>query len=271
MDHEGRLCFLDNLRTFLIFLVVLVHSGVVYESSGLMAPYWIVDDPMTSDLPGLVNLILDLFVMPTVFFISGFFTPPSLERRGSIGFITAKVRRLIVPWILALFTLIPIYNAIFLYSRGLSQGPWTAYFHFSNSTISMNWLWFLPVLFLFDVLYVVLNFFLKPGEFIISARVDGLVFWLSLYVSMLFLLYCAVTTFKYFKKRQRRLGAILSKLSYNVYIIHLVVLGPIALALLRTDFPALVKYPILTLTTYAVSTMIVFVYAKLKVNVLSQN
>ena len=80
MSTTDRLYYLDNLRTFLIFLVVLVHAGVVYESSGIMAPYWIVDDPSTSDLPGLVNLILDLFVMPTIFFISGYFTPQSLER-----------------------------------------------------------------------------------------------------------------------------------------------------------------------------------------------
>ena len=71
MNPDTRLHSLDNLRTFLIFLVVLVHAGVVYESSGLMAPYWIVDDPSTSDLPGLVNLILDIFVMATIFFRPG--------------------------------------------------------------------------------------------------------------------------------------------------------------------------------------------------------
>jgi hypothetical protein len=28
---ENRIYFLDNLRTFMIFLVVLLHSGLVYE------------------------------------------------------------------------------------------------------------------------------------------------------------------------------------------------------------------------------------------------
>jgi len=50
MRTKERLYCLDNLRTFLIFLVVLVHAGVVYESSGLMGPFWIVDDPSTSNL-----------------------------------------------------------------------------------------------------------------------------------------------------------------------------------------------------------------------------
>ena len=158
MSTQDRLYGLDNLRTFLIFLVVLdSRRRGVREPAAFMAPYWIVDDPSTSDLPGLVNLMLDLFVMPTIFFISGYFTPSSLERKGSWQFLKAKIRRLMLPWMIAVFTLIPLYNMLFLYSRGLPQESWTTYFHFSNGTISMSWLWFLPVLFLFDVLYVLLR------------------------------------------------------------------------------------------------------------------
>jgi fucose 4-O-acetylase-like acetyltransferase len=328
---------------------------VVYEASGIMGPYWIVDDPDTSDLPGLVNLMLDLFVMPTIFFISGYFTPSSLERKGSRGFLKAKFRRLVVPWAVAVFTLIPLHNMFFLYSRGLPREGWTYYFHFSNDHFSMSWLWFLPVLFLFDVLYVLLrklnlpthrlkvswaaaavfvlgigycelvsglgwigwtktplvdfqnerllpyflvfllgslcfrkgileggernmklyvtvnatawipinvylavliNFFLRPGQYIVSADVDGFVLWVSSHLSMLSLLYCAVTTFKYYFRRRGRLGNILGRLSYNVYIVHVVVMGPIALALLHTDLPALVKYPVLALATYIGSNLL---------------
>ena len=70
----NRIHFLDNLRTFMIFLVVLVHAGWVYESSGIGAFFWIVDDPSTNNLSGILNLIIDIFCMPTLFFISGFFT-----------------------------------------------------------------------------------------------------------------------------------------------------------------------------------------------------
>lgn len=38
MSTNERVYFLDNLRTFLIFLVVVVHAGVVYESSGFFRP-----------------------------------------------------------------------------------------------------------------------------------------------------------------------------------------------------------------------------------------
>jgi fucose 4-O-acetylase-like acetyltransferase len=361
MSSKGALYYLNNLRAFLIFLVVLVHAGVVYESSGIMGPYWIVDDPATSDLPGLVNLLLDLFVMPTFFFISGYLTPGSLQRQGSWRFLRARLRRLILPWVIAVLTLIPLYNAIFLHSRGLPQAGWATYFHFSNGTISQSWLWFLPVLFLFNLLYlllhrlnlptgklgikaavaavlvlsfgysvavsrlgwlgwtktplldfqnerllpyllvfllgslcyrqkvldsdrrnmklyiavnatawipisiyivVLLNFFLRPGTPIISSQVDGPLLWFSYHLSMLMLLYCAVTTFKYYCNRQGRLGRTLGGLSYAVYIIHLAVLGPIALALLDTDLPALAKYPILALTTYAASNLLAYAYRR---------
>ncbi len=174
MPDGQRLYFLDNLRTFLIFLVVVVHAGVVYESSGLMGPFWIVDDPSTSDLPGLVNLVLDIFVMPTIFFISGFFAPPSLERKGIWRFLVSKLRRLMMPWALAVLTLMPLYKVIFLASRSLPQEHWTTYFHFSNGILSMSWLWFLPALFLFDVLHVMMWKLDVPSDSLpLSAAVSG--------------------------------------------------------------------------------------------------
>ena len=359
MSTKERLYFLDNLRTFLIFLVVIYHAGLVYESSGFAASFWIVDDPSTSNLPGLLNLIIDIFVMPTIFFISGYFTPLSLQRKGSWHFLRAKFRRLMVPWVIAVLTLIPFYKVIFLYSRGLPQENWTTYFHFSNGIWGMNWLWFLPALFLFDCLYLLvwklnlptgnlplslavvcvfvlgyiyttfasvfewigwtktllidfqnerllpyflvfllgslcsrhkifdtdkrnmklyiavngtawipiniyvitlLNFLFRPGAYLISEGADLLLLWVGFHLSMLSLLYCAVTTFKYFFNRQGRLGRELGKLSYNVYIIHIVVMGPIALVLLTTDIPGILKYPILALTTYAASNLIVYAY-----------
>ncbi|MBD3867601.1 MAG: hypothetical protein IFK94_05700 [Acidobacteria bacterium] len=102
----------------------------------------------------------------------------------------------------------------------------------------------------------------RPGQYIVSAAVDGFLLWSSSMLAMLSLVYCAVATFKYFFNRQGRIGASLSKLSYNVYIIHVVVMGPIAYVLLNTDIPALLKYPILVLTTWVVSNMLVFAYSK---------
>ena len=65
--QENRVYFLDNLRTFMVFLVVLIHAGGVYESSGGWALFWIVDDPSTNSLSDILFSIIDIFVMPTIF------------------------------------------------------------------------------------------------------------------------------------------------------------------------------------------------------------
>lgn len=157
-SSKKRLYFLDNLRTVIIFLVILYHAGGVYESTGMWASFWIVDDPATNNLVGIFNLIFDILVMPVMFFISGYLTPMSLERKGVGTFLATRFRRLMIPWAVAVLTLIPLYKVIFLASRGLPQEHWTTYFHFSSGNItSQSWLWFLPVLFLFNLLFVLLS------------------------------------------------------------------------------------------------------------------
>jgi len=155
--HGGRIYFLDNLRTIAILLVVLYHVGGVYESSGIWSSFWIVDDPSTNDLVGVVNVILDMIVMPAMFLVSGYLTPRSLADKGAWQFVATRFKRLILPWLAAVLVLIPVYKVIFLYSRGLPQEHWTSYFHFTNGIWGQAWLWFLPVLFLFDVVYLLLS------------------------------------------------------------------------------------------------------------------
>jgi len=151
-----RIHWLDNLRTITILLVVLYHVGGVYEAAGMWASFWIVDDPAIISWVGIVGIIFDIIVMPIMFFISGYLTPASLKYKTGWEFVKGKFKRLMIPWVIAVFTLIPLYKVIFLYSRGLPQEDWTTYFHITNPN-SQNWLWFLPVLFAFDMLYLLLS------------------------------------------------------------------------------------------------------------------
>ncbi|MCJ7703626.1 MAG: acyltransferase family protein [Anaerolineales bacterium] len=169
-----RIYFLDNLRTIIIFLVILYHAGGVYESTGMWASFWIVDDPSTNNISGILNLIVDIFVMATLFFISGYLAPASLKSKNGWEFIKAKFKRLIVPWIIAVLTLIPLYKVIFLFSRNLPQEHWSTYFHFSRENISgQSWLWFLPMLLVFNILYLL---FLKLKIRIPNISLKGAVF-----------------------------------------------------------------------------------------------
>ncbi|UCF14132.1 MAG: acyltransferase family protein, partial [Phycisphaerales bacterium] len=94
----------------------MIHASGVYESSGTWASFWIVDDPSTNNLSGLIFLISDIFMMPIIFFISGFFAPLSVKNKKGWVFLRSRFKRLMIPWIIAVLTLIPIYKVIFLYS-----------------------------------------------------------------------------------------------------------------------------------------------------------
>ena len=144
--------FLDNLRTLMVFLVVLIHAGFVYDYS--LSSVWIVDDAAKSLLIFRVFMVIDVFLIPTLFFVSGFLAPDSLSRAGAARFLLAKFKRLIIPWAAAALTLIPLYRMVFLASRGLPPESAAMYFHFpGRMMMNQGWLWFLPVLFLFNSVY----------------------------------------------------------------------------------------------------------------------
>ncbi len=368
---KTRIYFLDNLRTFMIFLVILYHAGFVYQSA--LAGGWIVVDPVKNESLGLVGMYLDLFVMFTLFFISGYFLPHSLKRQKAWDYIRAKFNRIMLPWMLAVLTLIPAYKAIFLYSRGLPQEEWFSYFHwfertgtdlssFSNNPVQ-NWLWFLPVLFLFQLAYlalsrlnllsfktplkgavvliivigllysmvisatdltgwfhsallhfqkerlliyfmvfllgtlcyeldvfatpknrkyyiasnviltlslgvytvVALNFFFnmvnpERNFFFVSGPIDRMIYYMSVLLSMLAFLYILIHVFRFNLNKSNWVSRQLSNNSYNVYIIHMVVLGGVALALVDLSMPVFIKYLLLTLLTFAVSNALVGAY-----------
>jgi len=339
----------------------MYHSGLVYESSGFAGYFWIADDPATNDLVGILNIVIDIFVMATIFFISGYFTPMSLEHKQTGEFVKSKFRRLIIPWLLALLILMPLYKFIFLYSRDMPQESWTTYFHFSNGIFSQNWLWFLPVLFMFDMIYLlfartglkmpaislkgavtavfvlgfinsfmmsyfhlegwtktfildfqnerlliyflifllgavcykhkvfekepdskamyitfsatawlpiniyvfwILYLFLNPGSFVFSGIIDRVALWISFHLSLLSLIYLLVNTFRFYFNRQGAIRRELNRNSYNVYIIHTIVLGAVAITMLDVQLSSLVKYLILTAGTFALSNLLVSVYRR---------
>ena len=372
---KTRLYFLDNLRTFLILLVVLLHSGIVYET--ILEDTWIVSDPMKNSSIGLIRMYVDLFVMFILFYISGYFIPRSIANKSSWAFIKSKFKRIMVPWILAVFTLIPAYKAIFLYSRGLPQEEWYSYFHifqrvggnpylFSDNPVQ-NWLWFLPVLFLFQVVYlalsknkalsmklsirtavlltfviglayslvisfndlsgwfnspllhfqrerlliyfmvfllgslcykrnvfesnkknkkqyiwvnvvltlsvsvftvVALNLFFNMitpdrNHFYISDPIDRMMYYSTMLLSMLSFLYVLIYAFRFHVNKSNALLDQLNKNSYQVYIIHVVVLGVIALPMMNWTIPAFTKFMVLTVATFTVSNILVYVYKQI--------
>ena len=62
--------------------------------------------------------------------------------------------------------------------------------------------------------------------------------------------------------KQGKISKELSKNSYGVYIIHVIVMGGIALIISNVAIPSQLKYLILTVSTYAASNLIISFYRK---------
>jgi len=123
--------------------------------------------------------------------------------------------------------------------------------------ILINCIAWIPInLYLFLIIYS----FIKPGDFIFSEFADRLLIWFSFHLSLLSLLYIFINTFRYYVNKQGKVSEELNKNSYNVYIIHVIIIGGIALTMLNTEIPSLLKYFILTVSSYVASNLIISFY-----------
>jgi len=101
---SGRVAFMDNIRYLMVVLVVVYHSVAAYA---IVAPHWTVHDT-NSFAADVIRELLDVFIMPVLFFAAGYFALPSLEKNGLGEFLKDKVKRLLVPWALAVFIVLPL-------------------------------------------------------------------------------------------------------------------------------------------------------------------
>jgi glucan biosynthesis protein C len=159
-----RIAFLDNIRYLMIVFVVVYHSVAAYAT---VAPWWAVHDT-SSFATDIIRELLDVFMMPVLFFVAGYFALPSLEKRGVGEFIKDKCERLLVPWVLAVVVFMPL----LLYDRpDQTIKPFRNYWvwwlgSFKNGLSSLppflpqtnqSFYWFVSLLFTFFVLFALVH------------------------------------------------------------------------------------------------------------------
>src|ERR1700736_5959318 len=112
---------LDNLRGFVILLVLSFHSVLAYLDFLPASPFPFDDPPYlwrafpVVDHERWLGFDLfcawqDVFLMSLFFFLSGLFVWPSLERKGAGIFLHDRVLRLGVPFALVVALLMPLAN-----------------------------------------------------------------------------------------------------------------------------------------------------------------
>jgi glucans biosynthesis protein C len=112
---------LDNLRAFVILLVLSFHSVLAYLDFLPAAPFSFDDPPYLWRAFPIVDRARwfgfdlfcawqDVFLMSLFFFLSGLFVRPSLQRKGTRLFLHDRALRLGVPFALVVALLIPLAN-----------------------------------------------------------------------------------------------------------------------------------------------------------------
>ncbi len=153
-----RVAFLDHIRYLMVLLVVVYHAVAAYAR---VAPHWAIHDTSFA-AADTIRELLDVFMMPVLFFVAGYFALPSLEKKGAWEFLKDKGKRLLVPWALLVLVLAPLA----LYDRPEQVvRPFRSYWlwYLGNFRTGLSFLtqsqttqlvyWFLTLLFAFFVLF----------------------------------------------------------------------------------------------------------------------
>jgi glucan biosynthesis protein C len=93
----SRLLYLDNFRIFLIITVILHHTALAYGGSGTWSYMEGATDPISPNFLALFNSVNQAYFMSAFFFLAGFFTPRSYDRKGAGAFLLDRIIRLGIP------------------------------------------------------------------------------------------------------------------------------------------------------------------------------
>ena len=194
--NMNRLYFIDNLRIFLISLVVLHHLAITYGAPG----GWYYHEARPG-FPDILPMLLFVasnqsFFMGMFFFVSAYFMVPSLNRKGTGRFTAERMLRLGVPLLFFVFVLSPL--TVYLvdsFARGQQVSLVDYWLHFYG--IGPGPLWFVEALLLFSFVYLAFRRlkirvripFPKTGMILLAAFLTGILqfiirLWLPLGWSM---------------------------------------------------------------------------------------
>lgn len=148
-----RIVFWDVLKIWLAIMVVAHHSAQAYGPTG---GQWLVKNQHS--LPWLRPFLFvnAAYLMGMYFFIAGYFSRISLERKNPAEFLKDRVRRLLIPaLIISLLVFIPMFGVLDNWRQ-----PWHFYlieYYFRKPPLAVGHLWFLLTLMVFSVILLLVT------------------------------------------------------------------------------------------------------------------
>ena len=152
---KKRLYFLDNLKAFVILLMVVFHIAMGYTTWDLK--WWTVNDIQKHSFFDLFVLETDVYIMPIMFLIAGYFAAPALFNKSITRFWQSKLRRVIAPWILGVLFIAPFIAYSTPFSRMDTPPNYFSFVmnDFFGPAFQQAPFWFLGVLTLFFLLLTI--------------------------------------------------------------------------------------------------------------------
>lgn len=152
-----RLYYLDYLRVVITVLVIVHHTAIAYGAGG----DWIYKDVDESELT-ISMIVLTIFTavnqsffMGLFFFLSGYFTPGSYDRKGGKAFLKDRLLRLGIPLLVYLSILGPIITYIAHFKEQMSLVEYYSQHVITLNILHIGPMWFVETLIYFSLLYAV--------------------------------------------------------------------------------------------------------------------
>ena len=174
--NSKRILYLDNLKNFLILLVIIHHSAhaYIFKFSNIPSPDWIIKDYASTEMWLNNILIVNMtFVMSVFFFISGYFIPKSKQNKTKKQFILEKAKRLLIPLLVItiLFVTIYLYLKYLVIDGGnLNFFEYYINIYIGHGKISYAHVWFLMNLFIYCIIYLLFEKLIINKKIVMSVK-----------------------------------------------------------------------------------------------------
>jgi hypothetical protein len=158
-----RLLYIDNLRILLTILVIMHHFAIGYGGPG----DWIYNEqgPMSDISELLMTLLLAInqaFFMGFFFMISSYFSPGSVDRKGSRAFLIDRLKRLGIPLLFYVFVINPLTTYPVAKLNGFSGTLWDIFINVREWNFGV--MWFVASLLVFALVYLLWRQLAKSSD-----------------------------------------------------------------------------------------------------------
>ncbi len=150
-QKSERQYYIDWLRILLILSVFLFHIGMIFNTWG----WHVKNDQLYGGMLQKIMSFLHYWRMPLLFLISGAGTYFALGKRTSAQYLGERFRRLFIPFVVGIFTLVPVqvyierassYSSLLDFYPHMFEGVYPA------GNFSWHHLWFIVYLFVIALL-----------------------------------------------------------------------------------------------------------------------